>query len=94
MTKKTKQPVSLNLKSSHASAIIIGAFIVGLIATCLVMFGASNWQMNSQNLPNIMPVLMAIIGFFAIGYSVMCILTSKFFQSVAFRRPNYSHLEY
>lgn len=94
MIQNKKQPISPILKSTKASAFILGAFILGLIAICVVVFGMENWQVNVQNLPNIMPILMAIISFFAIGYSVMCVVTSKFFQSVAFKKPNYSHLEF
>lgn len=94
MTHNSKQPISPFLTSTKASAFILGAFIFGLVALCVVLFGTANWQVNAQNLPNIMPVLMAIISFFAVGYSIMCVVTSRFFQSLAFKRPNYSHLEF
>lgn len=94
MTKRNPQPISPILKTTTASALIIGSLILGLIAVGYMLSGASYWEFSSQNLPNIMPILMAIIGFFAVGYSVMCVLTSKFFQSIAYKRPNYSHLEF
>lgn len=94
MKKRNQNIISPFLKNSYASAVIIGAFILGLIIISIVVFGADNWQFNSQHIPNIMPVLMAIISFFAVGYSVMCVVTSRFFQSMTVKRPNYSHLEF
>ncbi|MBL1241733.1 MAG: hypothetical protein COB13_007770 [OCS116 cluster bacterium] len=94
MTQHNKQPISPLLKTSYASAFIMGAFILGVVAVCALMFGLGDWQLSNQNLSNIMPILMAITGFFAVGYSVMCVVTSRFFQSIAYKRPNYSHLEY
>lgn len=94
MTQHNKSTANSLLKVNYASAIIIGGFVLGLMAVCVIIFSIANWQLSGSYLPHIMPILMAIISFFAAGYSVVCIVTSRFFQSIAYKKPNYSYLEY
>lgn len=88
MTQRKEQPISPILKTNYASALIVGAFVVGVVAVFAILFG--DWQLSR----NVMPILMAITGFFAVGYGVMCVVMSRFFQSIAYKHPDYSHLEY
>ncbi|MBL1419917.1 MAG: hypothetical protein COC24_005345 [Alphaproteobacteria bacterium] len=94
MTQRKEQPISPLLQTSYASVFIVGAFIVGVVAVCAILFGAGDWQLSHDNPSDIMPMLMAVTGFFAVGYGVMSVVMSRFFRSIAYRRPNYSHLEY
>lgn len=94
MKNRNEKVISPFLKNSYASAFIVGVFLLGLAVISVVVFGGDVWQINAQKLPNIMPVLMAIIGFFAVGYGIMCVVTSKLFQSVGSKRISYNHLQY
>ena len=85
------------LKTTPASLVIIGAFIFGLVILAGLLFISSSpsilWLENVY-LPNIMPILMAIMGFLAIGYLIVSVVSSRFIQSLTVKKTDYSHLEY
>lgn len=80
------------VKPAMGVVFVISGFVLAIVFYLLNK--NFSWQLDIQTLPNIMPVLIALIAFFAIGYSVVCVLTSQLFNNILHKNKDFSYLEY